>query len=294
MNPFQESNKNRNFFEGWYFRHQTDGHSVSFIPGISFDENGKKSAFVQVITDRMSACVDYPYTEFEVSSNRLGIRIGKNIFTKRGVKIDLSTQELNCKGTLKYGALSPLKSDIMGPFRFLPFMECNHGVISMGHSLNGSLELNGDCIDFSGGKGYIEKDWGRSFPQNYLWAQCNRFPKDPCSIMASIADIPFAGLHFKGCICVVRYRAHEYRLATYRGVRIIRCDPSGIILKQQDLVLNACFSPENSQKLFAPKTGGMTRIIRENAACRARFRFYRDNRQLFDLQSEEAGFEYVM
>lgn len=67
---------------------------------------------------------------------------------------------------------TPLRSDIMGPFRFLPGMECSHGVISMGHSLEGKLDLNGKRIDFSGGTGYVETDRGRSFPSAYLWTQC--------------------------------------------------------------------------------------------------------------------------
>jgi len=34
-------------------------------------------------------------------------------------------------------------------------------------------------------------------------------------------------------------------------------------------------------------------MIRENTSCRARFRFYRRNVLLFDLKSDEAGYEYV-
>ncbi|MCK7537696.1 MAG: tocopherol cyclase family protein [Marinilabiliales bacterium] len=29
--------------------------------------------------------------------------------------------------------------------------------------------------DFSGGRGYIEKDWGHSFPSAYVWMQSNHF-----------------------------------------------------------------------------------------------------------------------
>ena len=60
----------------------------------------------------------------------------------------------------------------MGPFRFLPGMECSHGVISMGHALEGTLTLNGAVLDFAGGTGYVETDRGRSFPSAYLWTQC--------------------------------------------------------------------------------------------------------------------------
>ena len=44
-------------------------------------------------------------------------------------------------------------------------MECYHGIVSMDHTVNGLIEINNEKIDFSEGRGYIEKDWGRSFPQ---------------------------------------------------------------------------------------------------------------------------------
>ncbi|WP_243392439.1 MULTISPECIES: tocopherol cyclase family protein [unclassified Mesotoga] len=30
-------------------------------------------------------------------------------------------------------------------------------------------------IDLTGGKGYIEKDWGRSLPDAWIWMQSNNF-----------------------------------------------------------------------------------------------------------------------
>lgn len=46
----------------------------------------------------------------------------------------------------------------MGPFSFVPFMEYYHGILSMDHNIEGSLEHNGKIISFDQGKGYMEKD----------------------------------------------------------------------------------------------------------------------------------------
>jgi hypothetical protein len=54
---------------------------------------------------------------------------------------------------------------IMGWYRFIPFMQCYHGLISMNHSLEGEITDGAERIVLSGGKGYIEKDWGSSFPR---------------------------------------------------------------------------------------------------------------------------------
>jgi tocopherol cyclase len=58
-------------------------------------------------------------------------------------------------------------------------------------SFTGRVLLNGRELNFTGGKGYIEGDSGRSFPKSYTWVQCNDFTVE-CSIMVSVVHIPFA------------------------------------------------------------------------------------------------------
>jgi hypothetical protein len=293
MSDFQGADKTRSYFEGWYFKHQNGTDTVAFIPGVDYDERGRKSAFVQVITEGTSCCISYPFADFRVCPHGLAVRIGSQFFSDRGIRVDLNAPGFRCKGSLRYGPLTPLRSDVMGPFRHVPFMECSHGVISMKHSLCGALEINGISIDFGGGTGYIEKDWGSSFPKRYLWVQCSRFLEPSCSIMVSIARIPFCGCVFTGCIAVVCFRGREYRLATYSGVKVLRWDESGFLLRQGDCMLEADVLKTPGQRLSAPQNGAMRREIRESASCPARFRFYRCGRLLFDLQSDDAGFEYV-
>ena len=47
---------------------------------------------------------------------------------------------------------------------------------------NGQLTLNNSKLNFDGGKGYIEKDWGRNFPKNWIWAQSNHFQESELSL----------------------------------------------------------------------------------------------------------------
>lgn len=84
----------------------------------------------------------------------------------------------------------------MGPFSYVPFMECRHGVFSMTNTVSGCLSINGHAYRFDNDVGYIEGDRGRSLPKVYAWTQCNFFDESPCSIMLSIADIPLGSIHF--------------------------------------------------------------------------------------------------
>lgn len=61
----------------------------------------------------------------------------------------------------------------MGPFAYLNGMACNHGIVSMKHQITGHMVIKGLDLYFKEDSGYIEKDWGRSFPKRYIWLQGN-------------------------------------------------------------------------------------------------------------------------
>ncbi|MEG1849654.1 MAG: tocopherol cyclase family protein, partial [Oscillospiraceae bacterium] len=167
-----------------------------------------------------------------------------------------------------------------------------HRVVSLRHTLAGRLWLNGEPIDFSGGTGYLEGDRGTSFPRRYLWSQCNRFAREDCCVMLSVAEIPIAGTTFPGCICCVLWRGRELRLATYLGARPLWWDETGAAVAQGKLLLLAEPLRQAAQPLYAPSHGAMSRVIRESAAAAVRYRLYEGGRLVFDLTGETAGFEF--
>ncbi|MPN29068.1 hypothetical protein SDC9_176516 [bioreactor metagenome] len=91
---------------------------------------------------------------------------------------------------VKYKSDKLLNAGIMGWYRFVPFMECYHGVVSLTHNLNGKIYINNEVHNFKDGKGYIEKDWGSSMPSAWIWMQSNHFNENNSSFMLSIANIP--------------------------------------------------------------------------------------------------------
>jgi len=278
------------YFEGWYFKHQANGKSLAVIPGRAADE-----AFIWVITHEKSFHIKYPLSEYRADYNKKSmtqVKVGNNVFSTSGVVLDISRDDISLSGTIDYSYLVPIDGNIMGPFQYVP-MECTHGIISMNHALSGSAVLNGETLDFNNGKGYIESDSGRSFPSAYTWAHCNAFDAN-CSIMASVARIPFYGLRFWGCIAVVWLNGKEYRLATYNGVKILRCEPGIIMLKRGKSRLNIDIKLQDGQALPAPQDGLMSRIIKENLQCTARFQFIHGEDCLFDSDSHFASYECML
>lgn len=261
--------KTKTFFQGTYFKHQKGNETLCLIAGQSGSEK-----FIQVITQNGSWHA--PFTS-------------GNCFSENGVILDIHTDNLSLTGKITYHNLTPIRYDIMGPFQFFP-MECRHGVISMNHSLKGSVALNGKSIDFTGGKGYIEKDSGRSFPSSYTWVQANDF-HGKTSIMAAIAAIPVGRLSFRGCICVINHMGREYRLATYLGVKIQRCTKKRIVLKQGKYRLCIRIYQKDGFSLSAPRNGEMSRKITESASCPASYTLYKGKKQIFHLLSRHTSFE---
>ena len=60
-----------------------------------------------------------------------------------------------------YWPMTLFNPGAMGYLSYLSLLtECNHGVLSMDFRItSGSVKINDRIVDFSGGRGYIEKDW---------------------------------------------------------------------------------------------------------------------------------------
>lgn len=282
------------YFEGWYLKHQTkEGNALALIPAVHIDRAGRCSASIQVITDDQTWWLEYPGTEFHASERVFRIQLEQNLFRGKEIWINIERKGISLHGTLRYGPFAPLRSDIMGPFRFLPGMECSHGVISMGHSLDGALTLNGKRMDFSGGTGYAETDRGRSFPSAYLWTQCTWRGAKRGSLMLSIATIPLPVGSFTGCICAVLYNGREYRLATYRGARIEQWSGAGAVIRQGKYRLTVELMEGQGRPLKAPVEGGMGRTIHESLCAQVCYRFWHGEALLFEHVDRCASFEYA-
>ena len=283
----------RPYFEGWYFKHQTrQGQTLALIPAFHIDNEGRRSASLQVISNVSSWWLEYTAEQLQVSRQPFQLQLGLSRFGCQGIDLQIQRDGLSLRGTLRYGPFAALQSDIMGPFRFFSGMQCAHGVVSMRHSLSGALELNGETLDFSDGTGYIETDRGRSFPSKYLWTQCAWDGMEGGSLMLAVATIPLPVGGFTGCICSVFHSGREYRLATYRGARIEAWSPSAAVIRQGKYRLEAELLNERRQALRAPVEGLMERTIHESLCAEVCYRFRHGKGLLFQHTDPNASFEY--
>ena len=139
----------KSYFEGWYLKCQTkNGQSLALIPAIHIDGDGCKPASIQVITENQSWWLHFPGDLFHAEREHFLVQIGGNVFLKHGVELAIHEDGIDLVGKIRFGPFQPFRYSIMGPFEFLPKMECAHGVISMKHRLEGALLINDERIDF--------------------------------------------------------------------------------------------------------------------------------------------------
>lgn len=293
--------KNKEYFEGWYFKNTNKENGISFIPGINVEKNDPK-AFVQVITNDTSYFVNYDISEFEFTHDPFIVKIGNNVFSKEGIHIDIKSEDININGDIKYSNNKSINTDfmnpnIMGPFSYIPFMECNHAILSMQNNANGSININNNVIKFEDDMAYIEKDWGTSFPKTYIWCQGNNFQKSDSSFMLSIADVPFKMFKFRGVICALIIDNKEYKFTTYNNARLLQCEVNdnslNITLKKGELILNLKSTFDKGQKLSAPVRGKMEKDIFETIAATITVTLKQGDKIIFSDISTNCGLEIV-
>jgi tocopherol cyclase len=187
---------------------------------------------------------------------------------------------------------------IMGWYRFVPFMQCYHGVISLTHSLKGELLVNNELFDFNKGNGYIEKDWGNSMPSAWIWMQSNNFTDSTSSFMLSIADIPWLGKSFTGFLGFFYHNNEIHRFATYRNSKLtLKIDDSNVVKikidnRKNSFIIEAISN--NTGLLKAPDKGSMDRRIPESIDALIKITMTDQNDHVVFIDSTNiAGLEMV-
>lgn len=278
-------------FEGWYFKHQIGDRVFSFIVSFHSDEHEEECAYIQFITNEGTCLEKFKIEDCYVNPETFHIKIGPNRFGRDGCRVHMKAVGMNVACNIRYGEFTKVPTDIMGPFGKVKGLQCRHHIYSMTHSIEGFVDINEEAIELSGGTGYIEGDSGVSFPKSYMWTHCNFKHKGQHSIMLACADVPMLVKGFEGVVCQILYRGKQYRLATYKGAKIIQKTKMSIGIKQGDMRVYIMALEDEGHLLHKPEKGVLKLGVRENPAGRIRYVFYKDDKKIFDFISRCGSFE---
>ncbi|WP_235069301.1 tocopherol cyclase family protein [Turicibacter sp. TJ11] len=265
-----------NFFEGWYFKivDATATYALALIPGIARSEDAKEHhSFIQVVN-----LVNHTYNyyrfnvnDFYSNNHHLKLNIGINEFSFNKIVVNL--EDLNgvlYLGTPKKWPDSKLNPGSMGFYNYLPFMECYSQVCAIdGEIEEGHLKIGEQVIDFSNGKYYIEKNWGKSFPTSWIWIQSNSFADHRATVTCSLGIVPFPILkEFRGFLIGVTVDDKFYSFTTMNRskINIQVCDRDIILCathQHLQLILKTKTKPEDFVECFGPQNGKMSPLLEE-------------------------------
>ncbi|UCG00324.1 MAG: hypothetical protein JSW11_11815 [Candidatus Heimdallarchaeota archaeon] len=292
-------------FEGWYYKLVDYNRKVAIaiIPG--FSSAHPSQAFIQIFNG-ISGDLQYNkfnLNKFQYKKDKFEVTIANNYFSTDKIKLDLNVQGQVVKGELIFIDQVPwpikfLSPGAMGPFAFLPRMECSHAVLSFDHEIYGNLSINGDDISFNHGRGYIEKDWGRSFPSGYVWMQSNHFSEERVSFMASIARIPYLGRSFTGYLAGFLYKNRLNLFSTYNRAKLkdLTINENQVsfklVKKNQRIEIDA--TQAKTSKLRSPINGKMTGKVLESLTSTINLRFIDLKKKIeFDGVGSFSGMEIM-
>jgi hypothetical protein len=308
FNPelFQGNLKKKHYFEGWYFKQVTKDHSYtfSFIPGVSLVENDSH-AFIQIMNGFAGSTdyIRYPLDEFSWDKRNLFLKIGPSVFTGNKISLNIREENLQVTGQIDFSNIvkypkSIFSPGIMGWYSFIPFMECNHGIVSVNHDLRGRISVNNNIIDFDGGKGYIEKDWGVSFPEAWIWIQSNNFEEHDTSFSFSIAKIPWLGRYFIGFITYLYLNKKFYLFSTYNKSTFTEIthnkDIIEISVRNNRNILKISVIKNLFGELRAPVSGEMSRRIKESIDSEVHLQLFNKYKKLeYEGTGKSVGLEII-
>lgn len=285
----------RRYFEGWYYKLVGADRAFALIPGVS-RASDDPHAFVQLIdgTAGTSAYHRYPLDDFRPWRDRFGVEVGGSRFSLNRLDAVLDGFDANLRfddASLWRGTL--LQPGTMGWYSFVPFMECRHGIVVMDAYAGGTVA--GRPWE---GRLYVEKDYGRSFPNAWVWLQTNSFEAAGVSVTCSIANVPFVGGAFTGFLAGIVAGGELHKFTTYVGSRIerlevfersVEIDLSGP--RDRRLAIRATREP--GAELRSPRDGAMEGRIVETLASRVEVVLEADGRVLFEGTGHSAGLEVV-
>ena len=266
--------KESEFFEGWYYKFENEHHhAFALIVGVSIGTM-EKTAFIQFVDGQTHKTLyfKFDFEQFLSERKAFSLQLGKNSFTKNHVYLDLPS----LKGELFFSdhvswQKSILAPNIMGPLSYFPFLECNHSIVSLSNTVKGEINLEGRTHAFQTGKGYIEKDWGRSFPKAHIWLQSSHFSSGSATVSVAIARMKILGKEVLGYAASFMLKEEHYLFSSYNFSKlVVRQNGKQLVLLFKNKRFELSIETEISKvvALKTPTPLGMNGLVQESLnAC---------------------------
>lgn len=231
-----------NYFEGWFQKVYIpeQNTSIIIIYGIATGNELTKTGFIQLLIPGHEVIhLDFPQHEVALSKRKHEVKLGPNYFSSNRIHIENKRVQLDLD--IIPVAKKAFQQNSMGNFYLVPGLPCYHSVLQVNSFVKGHININNELIQLTRSSGYLEKNWGTSFPEKYFWMHAQDPLNSNNQVLYSQAEIKWGNktfikhlgfIHLNGKSIDLR-KIHRKHLVcnVYNSNQLeISIDPMGIVL----------------------------------------------------------------
>jgi hypothetical protein len=268
-NNFHFLSKKAPSFEGFYCKvAQQDGTTLVVICGYAKSAE-KAHFFIQVSTQSANTLYfEYPIDKLIPHTEGFSFSINGNQISSKGIVIN----EKNCTIDLTFTKFSKwkrtlTKPSIMGVLTYVPFVECKHDVISPYFEVSGNATIENTQLEFTDDAGYIDKNWGKSFPKKYIWGHVAGFEKENIAIQFAQGSPSWLFWNVPVHLGFLRLNDNIYTFNSWKGgkMTMINVGHKEVYIRSRKFKIHLTFKKGSELKLKAPINGKVEDNIVESA-----------------------------
>lgn len=185
------------YFEGWFQKIYSKKYNASFviIYGYATRNTEDTLGFIQIlIPNKAPQIIYFNKNEISCDSEQHIVRMGENLLTTETIQINAN--DINIRLKLMNNQVKQTFKNSMGYSYFLPNLPCYHSVLNTGHQVTGEIQQKEAGYVLNNDMGYLEKNWGTSFPESYIWLHAVDPHDSKVSMLFSLAEIKWIGKKF--------------------------------------------------------------------------------------------------
>ena len=277
------------FFEGWFQKVYSKAHKASFILIYGYATHNSDDAFgfLQIlIPNQTPEIIYFPKNEVSCDIEKHIIRMGKNLLTTELIRIEINglSIELNMKNTDPFRTFK----NSMGYTYFIPNLPCYHSVLNSAQSVSGEIQHKGVRYTLNHEIGYLEKNWGTTFPESYFWVHAVD-PNNPAiSLLFSRAKIVWLGKTYIKHVGYLRFDGQQIELRALKNVTVSNSNisPENRIVQIRSASAQLDLTLEYGREVLfkGPKDGALSRMIAHQTDANIKVSLTYENRsQQFQL-----------
>lgn len=264
LNPTQlQGNFSKsNYFEGWFQKIYSQEHNVSFIIiyGFATANSTEEMGFIQLYFPNQEVIrLNFHKDDLYLNRKKHIVKFGSQLISRERIYISTDTFQIDL--TISTDKHSTFKQKTMGNFYLIRGLPCYHCVIQNNSNVSGEIAINQMHYKLTNANGYLEKNWGTSFPDNYIWLHAIELNNPDNQLLFSQADIIYRNKIHRKHLGYVKINGvyRDLRRVKKQHISYQQLNPNEFQITIDDIIVELIIPKEKTKNIVfdSPKNGKM-------------------------------------